>query len=203
MSSDERDGLLPPEAKKEVETTATPDRPEYPVILRNTSTPAPIEPEALVEAFRYLQERIPDIVQLSIREERSMARAAYLDPEFVDAGIHAADVWREAKQVLLRSGAELREEADEIRRWDAVERELQALVKGVADANLKRKHALGRAILTVYRILGLRLRDGALATADAYLRPHYDAMKRAYLRTLKKSRKRGKNEEPEDGEAPE
>ncbi len=46
---------------------------------------------------------------------------------------------------------ELREEQEEIRRWDAVIVEMRAVLDGIEAANLKRKHRLGTAILQIYR----------------------------------------------------
>jgi hypothetical protein len=95
--------------------------------------------------------------------------------------------------IVKRGGEELRQEDEEIRRWDEVLRELRAITAGIEAANLKRKHRLGRAILLIYRILGASLhRSGP---EDAYMRPYYENMKRAYLRTQKFS-KRAKKEEP-------
>jgi hypothetical protein len=76
-------------------------------------------------------------------------------------------------------------EADEARQWDEVERELLVLAKGVAAANLKRKHRLGRALLDIYAMLGSNLKRGFYSE----LRPYYDEMKRAYLRRRKKAAK--------------
>lgn len=147
----------------------------------------------LAQGLRDLQQRIPEFTQLSVQEKRSYARAANLDPEFLESGLHAATVWRDTKTFLHRSGEELRQEDQEIRRWDEVVRELRAITAGIEAANLKRKHRLGRAILHIYRILGSCLRHSD--PEDAYMRPYFENMKRAYLRTQKFS-KRPKTEEP-------
>jgi hypothetical protein len=130
---------------------------------------------------------------LSPDEQQSMTRVAHLDRDFVDAGIHAANAWNEAKAIIGWTGEELREQADEVRRWEEVELEVRALLKGIIAANLKRKYALGSAILTLYNILGR-----TIDTPDghrAYLRPHYSEMKRTYLRRRPKTR-RQKGTEP-------
>lgn len=195
MATDDRESGISPERKITAQPTGTPEARPNPLIIPNASGPQ-VEPEQLVEALRYLQQYIPEFTQLSVREERSMARAGHLDPEFIDTGIQAGSAWLQAKQVIGRTGAELRQEADEIRRWNDVERELRALTKGVAGANLKRKHRLGEAILTIYAILGAKMRLET-AAGDSHLRPYYDDMKRAYLRALRKSRKKARSEEPE------
>lgn len=160
-----------------------------------TTPPSLVEPEMLVNGLRHLQERIPDFTQLSVQEKRSRVRAANLDPEFVELGLHAARVWRQTQTIVKRTGEELREEQEEIARWDEVIRELRALTAGVEAANVKRKHRLGTAILQIYRMLGISL-ERSSDPEDAYLRPYYENMKRAYLRT-KQFRRRKKKEEPQ------
>lgn len=160
-----------------------------------TTPPSLAEPEMLVKGLRYLQERIPDFTQLSVQEKRSHARAANLDPEFVEMGLHAAVVWRETKKFVKRSGEDLREEQEEIRQWDEVIREVRALTDGIEAANVKRKHRLGKAILLLYSMLGVYVDRGG--PEDAYMRPYYENMKRAYLQT-QQFRKRQKREGPAD-----
>ncbi len=158
-----------------------------------TTPPSLAEPEMLVKGLRYLQERIPEFTQLTVREKRSHARAANLDPEFVENGLHAARVWRQTEMMVKRTGEELGQEQEEIRRWDEVIREMRALTDGIEAANVKRKHRLGTAILHIYRMLGIYLHRSR--PEDAYMRPYYENMKRAYLAT-QQFRKRKKKEEP-------
>jgi hypothetical protein len=194
MSSDDRQSSAPPvvTVAPVVETAATPV-PASGVLTLVDATPPLAEPEMLVQGLRDLQQRIPEFTQLSVQEKRSYARAANLDPEFLENGLHAAAVWRNTRLIVKRSGEELRQEDEEVRRWDEVVRELRAITAGIEAANLKRKHRLGRAILLIYRILGASLRRSG--PEDAYMRPYYENMKRAYLRTQKFS-KRTKKEEP-------
>ena len=193
MSSDDQQTSAPPAVTLEpAETVATPAATDV-LAPVETTPPSLAEPEMLVKGLRYLQERIPDFTQLSVREKRSHARAANLDPEFVEMGLHAALVWRDTKKIVKRTGDDLREEQEEIRRWDEVIRELRALTDGVEAANVKRKHRLGKAILLIYRILGVYVDRGG--PEDAYMRPYYENMKRAYLQT-QQFRRRKKKEEP-------
>lgn len=165
--------------------------PDALVVANDATQLAVANPVTLIQAFRYLQQRIPGFTQLSAEEERSLIRVASLDPDFIEAGIRAACAWSEAKGTLGRSGEELRHEADEIRHWDEWESEIRALLKGTSAANRKRRYRLGRAILNLYTILG--------QTVDLegrrHLRPHYEEMKRAYQN---RKRKRRKAEEPDD-----
>ena len=159
-----------------------------------TVPPPMAEPEMLVEGLRYLQQRIPEFIHLSVKEKRSHARAANLDPEFIESGLHAAGVWRHTKQIAGRTSEELGQEDEEIRRWDKVILEMRAVLDGIEAANLKRKHRLGQAILRIYRILSIFFRRDRPGE-DAYMRPYYEHMKRAYLKT-QQFRKRKKKEEP-------
>ncbi|HUP59532.1 MAG TPA: hypothetical protein VNA69_03835 [Thermoanaerobaculia bacterium] len=71
---------------------------------------------------------------------------------------------------------------------------MRALAKGVADANLRRKHSLGNAILTLYALLPPLSMDDA----GSYLRPFYEEMKAIYARTRKRSRAAAKGSEGEE-----
>lgn len=183
MPSDDPQAPAPPEAKIATVDTAAAQAPSDVIAVSDAAPPALVEPETLVQALRYLQQRIPEFLHLSLREQQSMTRAAHLDPEVIENGIQAADAWQVTEAVIGRSAEELRRDSDDARRWDEVERELLALAKGIADANLKRKHRLGRDILLLYSALGI-------TTGYGYMRPYYENMKRAYLRaTRKKSRR--------------
>lgn len=59
-----------------------------PVVIAGDATQLVLaDPDRLVEAFRYLAQWIPGFTQLSTEEERKLTRVAYLDPEFLDAGV--------------------------------------------------------------------------------------------------------------------
>jgi len=163
------------------------------VVASNAAELALANPVALIEGLRYLQQRIPGFTQLSAEEERSLIRVASLDSDFIEAGIRAGSAWSEMQGIIGRSGEELRREADEIRRWDEVESEVRALLKGIAAANRKRRHHLGRAILDLYMLLGTTID----AASRRHLRPHYEEMQRAYQN---RKRKRRKAEEPDKQE---
>ncbi|HVE72343.1 MAG TPA: hypothetical protein VNI54_13320 [Thermoanaerobaculia bacterium] len=194
MSSDDRETSAPPLAKVEpADTVATHEAND---LLATTQTTPPVlaEPDMLVHGLRYLQERIPEFTQLSAQEKRSHARAANLDPEFIESGLHAASVWRDTQLFVKRSGKELRQDHEEIARWDEVIREFRAITDGIEAANVKRKHRLGMAILQIYRMLGVYFRRSL--PQDAYMRPYYENMRRAYLRTQKFRRTKKKDKAP-------
>ena len=92
------------------------------------------DPGTLVEVFRFLAERIPGFTQLST-EERKLTRVAFLDPEFLDAGVRAGRAWDEAKTVTGLSGEEMRDLSEENRRWDELESVVSAFLKGISARN--------------------------------------------------------------------
>jgi hypothetical protein len=144
-----------------------------------------IDPRALVEALRYLQQRIPDAVHLSLREKQSLAHAANLDPAVIESGIRLGSAWDTMKSVLGRTAEDVRTELETARQWDEVESVLRALRETVHSTNLRRKHRNGASILQIYSIVGSSLRAG-LANGYEHLRPYYDEMKRAILAVRKK-----------------
>lgn len=194
MSSDDPKTTTPSAVTvKPVGTVATPVAESDLLAVSPTNAPVLAEPEMLVEGLRYLQRRIPEFTHLSWQEKRTHARAASLDPEFVESGIQAAAVWRDTKMVVGRGGEELQQEQEEIRHWEKVIVEMRALLDGIEAANLKRKHRLGSAILQIYRMVGIYLRGSD--PGDIPMRPYYENMQRAYRRT-KQFRKRRKKDEP-------
>jgi hypothetical protein len=149
---------------------------------KKPKSPAPpefAEPEALAEGFRRLQQRIPGFATLSPEEEQKMARAEPLDPKFVENGLRVAAVAPDITHKVGRSALQLASEAHRIRRWDVVLRELEALMKGIAGANLKRQHQLDEAVLQIFTILSIKL-YGPDGPEYAYLQPYYDKMKLAH-----------------------
>lgn len=187
MSSDDRPSADPPEAQLvTVETTAL----DLPV------GSVPLDTVALIRAFRQLQRLIPEFIQLSLQEQRSMARTGHLDPEFIDSGIVTACAAEDEAPTLTggMTGEECRELAAEIARGAEFEREIEVVLKGVASANLRKRYRLGRAILNIYSRLGMWMNTPQ--GRYNHLRPHYDAMKRAYMKR-RKTRRKTKTEKPD------
>ena len=166
-----------------------------PDVLAVDRPAAMLEPEMLVRGLQQLKERIPEFEQLSIDKRRAMARAAFLDPAFIQAAIHAAGAWT-VLPPFLRSLEAMRQDDDEVRRWDEAIASFTAILQGMTTANLKRKHRLGRDALAIYRLLGGLLRNPG--PNDNHLRPYYEEMKRLYRRNLPKKPRKGSGEEPKE-----
>ncbi|HEV7768764.1 MAG TPA: hypothetical protein VGQ76_27475 [Thermoanaerobaculia bacterium] len=119
------------------EVAATPD-PEIDVLeVVDAIPPSLVDPEMLVNGLRFLQQRIPEFIQMSVQEKRSHARAANLDPEFLESGLHAAAMWPHPERFVKRSGEELRKEDEVIRRWNEAIRAMRAVLDGLEAANRK------------------------------------------------------------------
>ena len=176
--SDNPNDPVPPEVPSSSETASA-------LTVFGAATPLPVRPEVLTEALSYLEERIPGYVHLTVDEERSMLRAAFLDPEFLVGGIEAALNWPFAKELLGASGEELRDASDEIERWAETIRKHRVVIEGIEGANLQRRHALGAKILMLYAILKATIDD----PERRHLRPYLENMKRAYLKRRKKPAK--------------
>jgi len=89
----------------------------------------------MIEGLRYLQHRIPEFTHLSWKEN-----------------------WRDTKLIVQRSAEELRQEQEEIRRWEQAIVELRAITDGIEAANLRRNTVWARRSLQLYRMVGLYLR---------------------------------------------
>jgi hypothetical protein len=90
---------------------------------------------------------------------------------------------------------ELRQENSRLAAWAALEEELAATLKGVASANLIRRHRLGLAALQAYGVTRMLVRKDE----HANLLPHFEAMRRA--NRFGKKRKVGQS--PPEQPAPE
>jgi hypothetical protein len=112
----------------------------------------PITPEDLIAELRRLQARIPLFGAMTPSQQSAIVRVAHLDPEFVEAGINSLAANPDAGPLIDPRHDEapiLRQELDH---WSMAERELAALTAGVAGANLRRRHRLGRLVLSTYGI---------------------------------------------------
>jgi hypothetical protein len=143
-----------------------------------------LEPEAIVEQLRALRLQIPDYHQLQVTDARSLRRVAHVAGDFIQATINTAGASPQVQTVLGKTPAELRQEDGDAGRWTAVEDELRAMLKGVAAANLTRRHRIGLTALQTYGIARQLVRQ----KENANLLPHVQEMKR--LNTFGRSRRK-------------
>lgn len=133
------------------------------------------DPATLVAQIRAIRSVIPDYTQLATPAKRSLLPiASGTDPEFVQAAINSVGASDNVQQCLGRTPDDLRQETVDAQSWTAVEDEARALFKGIAAANLVRRHRIGTTALAVYAIA----RRLAKQPEHADLLPHVKTMKR-------------------------
>jgi len=142
-------------------TTAAPD-----------TTPA--TPDVLVAQLRAMRAQIPDYGQLTVPKARQIRAVAHVDGPFVQATINAAGASDRLATTIGRTPEHLQQETEDAARWTAVEDELRAMLKGVASANLVRRHRIGLAALQTYNVSRQLVRE----EGQSDLLPHLAEMKR-------------------------
>jgi hypothetical protein len=150
----------------------------------------PQTPEAIVEQLRSLRVQIPDYVQLPVPSGRSIRTTAHVNSDFVQATINAAGASLILQTALGKTPDVLRQEAEEAARYTVLEDELKAMLKGVASANLIRRHRVGIQALQTYSISRQLVRT----QGNADLLPHVAEMKR--LNRMGRKRKAAQPQTP-------
>jgi hypothetical protein len=145
--------------------------------------PLLVEPEVLIQGLRFLQQRIPGFAQLSIQEERSMARTAYLPVKAIEIGVDCAGL-AGAEDLIGMTGEEMQQDTDLSRRWERVSREIGVLKRGIDGANLVRRHRVGLATLDLYAFMKRAKKR------DTRLRPYVEEMRRTFAEVRKKRKPR-------------
>ncbi|HEX7153565.1 MAG TPA: hypothetical protein VF618_18905 [Thermoanaerobaculia bacterium] len=112
----------------------------------------PLTPEQILEQLRALKLHIPEFGPLPTATSITLRRGANVDDALVQAGISAISASPALTGALGQDGESLRGERDDVSRWQDVEAELQMLHRGVAAANLIRRHRLGLTVLQAYQI---------------------------------------------------
>jgi hypothetical protein len=86
------------------------------------------------------------------------AIAASANAGFVNASINAVGASAVVANAVGSTPEALRQEAADTARWTAVEDELRAMLKGVAETNLARRHRVGLTSLQAYGISRMLVR---------------------------------------------
>lgn len=145
---------------------------------------SPVQPEEIVRQLRAIRDQIPDFTQIPAPETRSLARAATIDGDFIQASINAVGASDALRNALGRSAEELRQDTEFTARWGSVVDELQALLAGVRSAVRVRRHRIGVTALQAYQVS----RQLARQKEHADLLPHIDSMRRRNKFGRKRSR---------------
>jgi len=137
-----------------------------------TDTPM-LTPEQVVEQLRVMRQQIPEFVQLSdAREIQQLRRISRVSPEFAREGIGVVGASPVVQKAIGNTAEDLYQAEDEIARWAVAESELRALFRGVAAANLMRRHRIGLAVLQAYNVSRQLVRQ----EDHADLVPHVERM---------------------------
>jgi len=137
-----------------------------------TDTPM-LTPEQVVEQLRVMRQQIPEFVQLSnAREIKQLRRLAQVDAAFAREGISAVGASPVVQDAIGNTPDELHQAEDEIARWAVAESELRSMLRGVAAANLVRRHRIGLAVVQAYNVSRQLVRQDE----HAHLRPHVERM---------------------------
>ena len=137
------------------------------------STPD-LTPDEMVTQLRAMRDRVPQFTQFTASDVRSLVPAANVDRDFLLGSIHITGATPILEQIVGAPEDELRQESADHDAWTAVEEELRGLLKGVAAANLARRHRLGKAALLAYSASQQLVRNPAFAN----LIPHVEELKR-------------------------
>ena len=155
--------------------------------------PALTAPE-MVSMLRDMRERIPDFTQLTVAKVRSMVGAASLHRDFVLGSIQVTGASPIVQQVVGASQESLLQDTSDDDAWSLVEEELRGLLKGVAAANLARRHRLGKSALLAYNVS----RQIVQKPENVNLIPHVEELQR--LRRL--GRRKKTEQQPETPSTP-
>lgn len=114
--------------------------------------PVLLTPDAVLAQLVALRQQIPEFTQLQIPDAQSLHSAANVGPVFVRTAIDTIRSSDKVQSALGRNPDDLQQEALDADEWSSVEAELRALLKGVAAANLVRRHKVGTTALQAYTI---------------------------------------------------
>jgi hypothetical protein len=140
-----------------------------------------LTPEQVVEQLRALRAQIPEFVQMSREDVRQIRRSVVVNADLARAAVIAVGASDFVQSAIGNTPDDLRQADDELARWSVVEKEFQAMHRGVSLANLIRRKRIHQVVQHAYNLS----RDLARAEGHTELLPHVEAMSR-----IRKSRRR-------------
>lgn len=111
-----------------------------------------VDPKTLVHALRNMESQIPHYRQLTQKQSLAIRRAATLSEAWINVAVNAAGESKTVQSSINATYEDLRQEMEEIPRWEEVEAMLKVLLKGVSAANVIRRHRVGLKALQIYGI---------------------------------------------------
>ena len=154
-----------------------------------------LSPAEVVTQLRVVGKQIPDITPLTPQERLAMRGMARMPAPVVRASVTVIGASEVVQQAVGQEPEHVSQWLTDAEEWDAVERELRAMLKNVTDANLVRRQRAGLAASRAY-IIG---RQVARDPQNADLRPHVEEVKRQ--KSLAR-RKKSPAQTPETPEPP-
>ena len=137
-----------------------------------TDTPM-LTPEQFIEQLRSLQKQLPEFVQLpKLRGMGNIRRVASLAEELAHDGIGAVGASEVVQNAIGQTAEQMHQAEDEIGRWKVAENEARTLVRGLAAANLVRRHRIGLALMQAFNVSRQLVRQ----EEHAHLLPHVERM---------------------------
>ncbi len=135
---------------------------------RTSLAPDGIPPGELVDRLRELQRQIPDYAPLTDAERTALmkVRAAISDAALQES-INLIGASDGAQAAIGQTYEEVRKYVENTALWSAVETQLKAMYRGVADANLVRWARADQIATQAYLICQQLAKD----SANAHLRP--------------------------------
>jgi hypothetical protein len=137
------------------------------------TTPA-LAPESVVAQLRTLRQQMGEVTPLTQQQKRVLRNRSGLPNGVVQASINAIGASDHVQQALGQPADEVRNLAEEVNRWTAVEAELRGMLQGVTGANLIRRQRVNLLSAQAYMISQQLARDPSNDT----LLPHVEEIKR-------------------------
>ena len=148
-----------------------------------------IRASEILDAIRKLQARVPGFQHLTNDQVISIRKVSALHPDWVSRAVSILDASPAMASAVGTTHDALVAEITESAEWSAVETELKVLLKGVAAANLLRRHRIGLKALQIYGISRQLIRQ-----------PEHSDL-RPFVEQLQQMNKLGKRKKKDQGEA--
>jgi hypothetical protein len=149
-----------------------------------TPQPQTLDPEQVVANLRALSAQIPEVTPLTPAQNRLLRKQGTLPPGVLDASINVIGASDTVTSAVGVPAVEVRTMVGDASRWDAVEKELKAMWKGVAGANVIRRQKIALIAGQAYGIGRQLARD----PENSGLLPHVAEVK--HQRKLAQGKKR-------------
>jgi hypothetical protein len=149
--------------------------PNNPISGVSNLEPVMLTADEVIAQLRTLRSQIEDVAPLSKEERKLVKNRLRIQPKVVvDASINVIGVLDNVSQAIGQPLDEVRQLQDDSLRWDAVEDEARAFLKGIEGGNLNRRQLLTLIATQAYAIGSQLAKD----PAKSVLLPHVEEVKR-------------------------